>query len=683
MLIRELAAALGWNAMLPFDADRHAERYRAQPKERRRVVNALYRAGGTLALDLLLAQTGSTPEAVGALEEAGLVWRRAKDVVLPLEHLFATPLLENSVDTLVESLKIFPKEALWAVAASCGVDVDGADEIVLRARLYRYATSRSKIEVSEEQMKVLRRLEGKGWADGYQDLERWLGRSWVTSRCSVENLLAEATKPLRELLLKLLVVPERLNPGSPTFARLTVPRELRASIVPSKSKRSGCSEAGSAALRSIDGRLRGDLLRYLLMVEQDPPTITQRGGVNLRDLNRLAKRAGMEPKLVEILNAEACDFRLVKIREDRAVIAPEAENLFSGGSGTFARKVFAARRTLWTRFGTGWSVGEDAAGKISDMVTELLQRDRSGVLCAHCLEGELRERKDFRKFFRNEQERNHVAHAALQGHARLFFKAGMLAVEIGEREEVKRLKWTPAGIEAARDVAPLAPEVPRTLVQPTGEIIAPGELALSDLRAIGVWADVKSVDAVAVFALTRASALRAAQRGEDPAAFRAFLERLSGGALPQSVAFHLDELASRMGEVELIPCSALIRVKHPHLLEGLEGVERLGDALALVPPGRKAEDILDQLRKQGLLIARTKAATDSSKRKDLEVLLRQAGEAGDTVDLVLHGGRTHEVFVDSVRDGVLKGEEAETFRRLSISLDSILEAHVSEIDAEL
>jgi hypothetical protein len=676
VLIRELAAALGWSAAPAFDARLYADRYRAQPKERRRVINALYRVGGTLEMAKLLAQPGVTTEAICALEGAGLIWRVAQEVVLPLEHLFATPLSENEPDKLVESLKIFPKEALWAVATSCKVDVDGADEIVLRARLYRHAMTRTEIKVSGEQMEILRRLEEKGWHDSYQGLEKWRGRSWVSGRCSVEGLLAEASKPLQELALQMLVVPERLKEGSPTFVRLTVPMELRWSMAGSKLKATGCLSAGSEELKRSDGRLRGDLLRYLLMIEQDPPAITQKGEVSLRDLNRLAKRAGMKPESIAYLNEQACDFLLLDIREDRAVIASGAEEMFSGGGGTFAQKIFEARRRLWTRFGRSWAPGAEATAKISDMVMELLQRDHGGVLCTHCLEIELKGQKDFTKMFWSDRERLQLAISAIQGHARLFFLAGLLEVAIDDRDRVKRLQWVPRGIETVRE----AIQPPRTLVQPTGEIIAPGDLALSDLRVIGVWADVKSVDAVAVFALTRTSALRAAQRGEDPAKFRAFIEKLSGVALPQPVAFHLDELASRMGEVEILPCSALIRVKHPYLFEGLEGIERVSDTLALVPSNQDAQTVMDQMRRQGLLIAKPKVSTTP---KDLETLLHQASETDDMVDLVLRGGRTHAVFIESVKNGVLDATDERSGRRLAISLDSIVKAGLSKVDAEL
>ena len=56
---------------------------------------------------------------------------------------------------------------------------------------------------------------------------------------------------------------------------------------------------------------------------------------------------------------------------------------------------------------------------------------------------------------------------------------------------------------------------------------------------------------------------------------------------------------------------------------------------------------------------------------------------GDPVDLVLRGGRTHEVSIESIKNGVLVAFDERSGRRLAISLDSIVKADLSGVDAEL
>jgi hypothetical protein len=676
VLIHELAAALGRPDLPPFDARRIADLYRAQPRDRRRAVNALVRSGGTLPVPELLARTGSSPEALAALEQAGLLRRLGDDAVLPLEHLFAVPLLENDPDKLVEALKIFPKDALWTVAVSAGVAVDGADEAAIRARLYRHALRRGRPGFTPAELRILRRLQERDWSDDYQGLERWAGRGWVAARCSVDGLLGETSPALRSLALGLWVTPVRLEPGSPIFLRVGVPRELRASILEAldgrKARPAGCSDPTPPKWLTIDTSLRADLLRYLLLIEQDPPSTTRKGSVNQRDLARMAKRAGLSPERVELANGEACDFRLLSVEKGKVGVGPLADRLFAGGGAAFGRNVLEARRELWTGFGHVWAPDEDAVAEISDEVMALLRKDFGAAFCSHCLARELRERKGFAKRVK-EGDRARVAASAVQGHLRLLFRAGAVAV-VAEGDEIRRAKWTPEGVEIAKPAArPEPAPPPRTLVQPSGEIIAPGELPFSELRAIAAWAEVKSVDPAAVFSLTRASALRAAQRGGDPAAFRALLERLSGGALPQPVAFHLGELADRRGEVELLPCSALVRARDPLVLKGLEGVREIAPGLALVPAGADPEELAARLRKQGFLLAAPEAAVPAA-RLALEKLFREAADYGGIVEVVLRGGRRHTLFVDSLRDGTVTGDEFPTNRRLSISLDAVDDA---------
>jgi hypothetical protein len=222
------------------------------------------------------------------------------------------------------------------------------------------------------------------------------------------------------------------------------------------------------------------------------------------------------------------------------------------------------------------------------------------------------------------------------------------------------------------------------------------------LRRLAQWSELRSVDVMAVFALTRAGLLRAAQRGGDPRKFKEFLTAHSRNPLPQPVAFQLDELAARMGEIEIVPCSALVRVKDPALLKVLgHGLVPVSDLLAILPSGSDQEEVAAALQKAGYLPRLCEAGPDggamapaaaadparpqtigdipefgseTSHPGQIDALLRFASEVDGAVRIVLRGGRRETLFVEEYDGSRLEGDDVRTGRRLVVSADSIVTA---------
>ncbi len=209
------------------------------------------------------------------------------------------------------------------------------------------------------------------------------------------------------------------------------------------------------------------------------------------------------------------------------------------------------------------------------------------------------------------------------------YQAG-LAEKGGEGGRMSAMRWTATGAAAFRGAdepaGPAAPEEASPVVQPSGEIIASGGIPFEELRAIARASEVRSVDAAAVFALTRASLLRAAQEGHDLARLKEILASRSKTPLPQPVAFLIDEISSRIGEVEIIPCSAIVKARDPVILK------TLGDGLVPISEG----------------------------------------------EVTVRGGRRHVIFVDEVDDDRVEGWDRNGGRNLSISIDSLVSARLVE-----
>lgn len=740
MLIEEVRSELGRD--LPaFDPKRHADRYRAQPRDRRRIINALYRAGGTMDYSELSASCAVAPGALAELQKLGLLIalpspESPRKVVLPLELLFATPLAEDDPEKLVEMLKVCPREALWSMAGACGIEVDGAGEHALRARLFRHALSGRSLEgLDAGALEPVRRLRERGWRSDTVKFLKTLGHRWPPSMTPVVELLTSprfAEGGLQSLILRLAILPVREAPGSTAFRDVAVPVEMRkpleallrapppaapeparAARVPALADRE-CAAGQEFPYVSKEGRLRGTLLKYLLLVENDPPKITQRGTVNLRDLARLARTSGDAEEDLLSINDLAVRLGCLSIHDDRVGVRPEAEALLSRPAAGFPSALAQKFATLKV-VPRGWWLEEDVfrkmAGKGSAALLDTL-KGPGATACLHCVAKALASEKEFSRPVRYGQHSGlESAAGVVKGLAEALYEFG-LAEAAFRSGRVFALRWTRSGAAAfgKLDSGPApAAGTGALVVQPSGEVIADDGVPFEDLRRLARAAAVRSVDAVAIFALSRATVLKAAQRGENLGKLKDLLVARSRVPLPQPVAFLLDEIGARVGEVEVVPCSAVLKVRDPMILKSLrESLVPLGDHIAALPPSADPDALLERLRKAGYLpraperpsgvetapatvtpfsapapeddddLPECRCAEESTDPDGILERLEHAEMEGLSVEVALRGGRRETLTVDAVDGDRVECWDEETEREVVLSLTSITSARLIE-----
>ncbi len=726
MLIEEIQRELPGVQIPPFDPRRHGDRYRSQPKAYRRILNALYRANGVMEFSVLASQADVSPFALHALQQSALAYalpsaEKPERVVLPLELLFATPLAENEPNKLVEGLKLYPRQVLWSIAAARKIPADGADEYTMRARLFRRATAAPPLEgLRRRSREILALLQQRGWEIEASHLLRGFG--WGNGP-SIEGLFScpnPIPDGLADLLHRMLVIPVRSSPGGTDFQRLGVARELRGAVQQCLGSKESvaadptCRAGRTPQLESLEGRLRGDLMRFLLLVEQDPPGVTQKRTVNRNDLKRIARRGGIDERRIDYLTATAVKLGLVRVEGGRVVPSAESDELLSTDAPGFPRAVVSHFSRRFPIPALGSWVGEDAARTIGEIARAELHRTLSAldsIVCVHCVaESAARSKKLDPLFRKDDRSRAQCVQEFVEQLARVYYEFGFAAAEI-EDSMVRAFRWTPTGVAALGDGdAPAAVrcEAPAVVVQPSGEIIAPCELPFGDLRALARAAEVRSVDAVAVFALNRRSLLGAAQRGEEIGRLKAWLVERSRDPLPQAVAFLLDELAARVGEIEIVPCAAAVKVRDPLILKMMEQeLLPVSDGVAALPAGRDPAEFAELLRKKGFLprlapgpaapkAARAPlAAVNSGKSpadahsdvscdcyqeaRDPEGIterLMHSLDQQEFVEIEIRGGRRETIAVDDVTDGQVAGYNPDTDREVVVSLASITSARV-------
>ncbi len=666
-----------------FDPRAVAARYKAMPKERRKMVNALHRAGGTLPLSKLEA----SPAQLAGLREAGLVFVVEDRAVLPLELLFAVPLLDGERESLVEALRMYSRDGLWAIAAANGVAADGADEFTLRARLYRRAREGGALEgLDAECLKALERLREGEWTLRW---EEYAGDAADSTGMEAQSVGFK--KGPERPFLRMVVAPVRAWPGRSYFSEVTVPKELREGVAKLLAGGPLCRAGKPQEWRALDRSFRSDLLRYLLEVDRERPAITQRGGVNRRDLSRIAKRMEVEAELVESLNGTAVTWRLLSREEERAALTEEAESLLSLGPAAFDRALAERWRTFHPRL-SGWLSPAAYERALEAVRRALLAAGRAA--CLPCVAGAAAADRAMKKALSGSRApaarvASELASALAQGLRDFGF-----AEAAYEGERGVAIRWTAAG-ERAFATEPLPPaREERIVVQPTGEAIVPFGVPGAAMRMAALAGEVRSVDAVAVVALTRASVLRAAQAGIDPAAVKAVLEERSGGPLPQPVAFLLDEIAARMGEVEIVPCAMVLKVRDPAVLRSL-GLEAVAPGVGIVPPTADPIAYLEKVRKAGWLFklagpprpvpraaepeGEDEACVCETEARDpagIAERIKHSVDTGFPIELVVRGGRRETMEVEGF-DGIeLSGWNVETGRNVSVAIGSIVSGRV-------
>ncbi len=185
------------------------------------------------------------------------------------------------------------------------------------------------------------------------------------------------------------------------------------------------------------------------------------------------------------------------------------------------------------------------------------------------------------------------------------------------REERASFRVTPLGrallegegTEAFRDAAPPTNPDARFVLQPNLEILSPPDLPYARFIALFGLADLKSIDVMTHFQITREAFQRAMNRGASGDAIREFLKTNSATGLPDIVEALIEECESKHGEIEIGPASGYLTVAREALLDELYAQTQIAVCLglrvspteAVLKPDTKPEALIQLLHKQGYM----------------------------------------------------------------------------------
>ncbi|WP_460066990.1 helicase-associated domain-containing protein [Streptomyces sp. YKOK-I1] len=130
---------------------------------------------------------------------------------------------------------------------------------------------------------------------------------------------------------------------------------------------------------------------------------------------------------------------------------------------------------------------------------------------------------------------------------------------------------------AARLLAPLLPEpLDHVLLQADLTAVAPGPLRRPLAEVLGVLADVESKGGATVYRFTPGSVRRALDAGRSASDLHAFLAQHSRTPVPQPLAYLIDDVARRHGQLRVGAASAYVRCDDDTVLNEILADKRAG-----------------------------------------------------------------------------------------------------------
>jgi hypothetical protein len=698
MLTEEIRAALALPPAPIPKPEAVVQKYRSLPKEYRKAVNALHRAGG----ELPASEFPGSPSLRAALQELGFAYvlPSPERVVAPLETLFAVPLIEGNPETLLEALRGYDLETLRKLAAAARVEAAGLDEVRLRARLHRAATSGATLEgVHAGLLRNLLELAEAGGPQGIPVREfcRLAGIEAPSWDEGAVDALPKGDSELADLARRMLVTPVRVaSDWTRFFNAVTVPIEMRRvlSARPAGAPKRSCGEEMEGAEFQPPPESDGRRLALLLAsLERERVGMTRAGNPNLRDLGRLGRRLGWTAEEASQLAMLALAGGLAEPEERGEWVRPTEEG-WAYLAGTPAERI---RRLGELARGIARSLASEASPRTPDVIVEALLQELDPVeavpgekVCLHCAAGRAVEaiRKKLKELGMRPIGLSMGVEGLVRALGEVIFQFG-LAEGVRRGDRLEYLRWSPKGGAAGG--------LPGTVtVQPTGEVIAPpGAFPPQELAALARAAEITGVEPVLVFSLTRATAMEAARRGEDLLRLRAILEARSGRPLPQAVAFLLEEIGSRVGEVRIVPCAAVVEVRDPAMLAGLNLV-RISDRVAAVPMAYDPDAIRRELERQGYLVKLERPVlTRETLREQAEEAAQEDHRAcrewgtepegvrkrvlhaslhGEPLEVEMRGGRRHCLVGVLLGEGRIEGLDRDTGRPEVLDAASVVRA---------
>ncbi|MGG2465817.1 helicase-associated domain-containing protein [Streptomyces sp. RGM 3693] len=176
---------------------------------------------------------------------------------------------------------------------------------------------------------------------------------------------------------------------------------------------------------------------------------------------------------------------------------------------------------------------------------------------------------------------------------------------------------TTAATRAAALLAPLLPEpLDHVLLQADLTAVAPGPLRRPLAEALGVLADIESKGGATVYRFTPASVRRALDSGRSAAELQEFLTTHSRTPVPQPLAYLINDVARKHGQLRVGAATAYVRCDDDALLSEILA-DRRAAALRLrrlaptvLATQSSPEQLLDGLRAMGYAPAAESAAGD-------------------------------------------------------------------------
>ncbi|MFE3741744.1 helicase C-terminal domain-containing protein [Streptomyces sp. NPDC059096] len=127
---------------------------------------------------------------------------------------------------------------------------------------------------------------------------------------------------------------------------------------------------------------------------------------------------------------------------------------------------------------------------------------------------------------------------------------------------------SPAGLRAARALAPLLPEaLDHVLLQADLTAVAPGPLLRPLAELLSVAADVESKGGATVYRFTPGSVRRALDAGQSASDLHEFLKNHSRTPVPQPLAYLIDDVARKHGHLRVGVASAYVRCDDEAVLD--------------------------------------------------------------------------------------------------------------------
>ena len=195
------------------------------------------------------------------------------------------------------------------------------------------------------------------------------------------------------------------------------------------------------------------------------------------------------------------------------------------------------------------------------------------------------------------------------------------------QETKAALRVTPPGQALLSGEPPDPDALPRTnpdarlIIQPTLEVLAPPDLPHRHTITLCGLAQLKSIDVVSHFQVTREAFQRAMNRGMSGEAIRGFLLAASATGLPDIVDSLIRDCERKHGEIEIGSSSGYLTVAREEILDELFAQKqiagdlelRLSPTAAVIRRGAAIESLLQALSRQGYM---PRLLQDSSDTED-------------------------------------------------------------------